>query len=416
MTIASHASCPVNDHFDPLSADYLADPLPPLSGLRSEGPVCYLPELDMWAVTRHADVEEVFMDHDRFSGSNTQVPMFPLAERARRILAEGFGATPTMSNCDPPKHTRVRAHVVRSFSARRIAAMEPLIRRRTAELAETMLRKPRFDLVSSLTFPLPASIVFGLIGFPESDMNWLKGLAAKRLAFTWGRSCEEGQIAIARNMVTYWRYCCDFVVRRDQEPAGDFTSDLLRICHENPEELSREEIVNIIYSVSFAGHETTTNVATSAVWRLLTHRDQWEALCADSALIPGAVEEALRFDPSLFTWRRITRAAATIGGTPVPADARLLLLVGSANHDETVFADPDRFDIRRATARKHLTFGHGIHFCVGAPLARLEIAAIFECLSQHAPGLRLAPDSPVTFPANVCFRGPESLWLEHDLP
>jgi hypothetical protein len=404
-------SCPAAAGFDPLAPDYLADPLPALARLREQGPVHYAPDLGLWLVTRRADVEEVFRDHGRFSGANTQVPVFPLAEIPRQILAAGFGATPTLSNCAPPKHTRIRAHMVRSFPARRIAVLETLIRQRTAELAGQMLAQGRFDAVRALTFPLPATVVFGLIGFPEDDTGWLKSLAAERLALTWGRPGEDEQIRIAENTVAYWRYCTDFVAGKAADPGDDFTSDLLRISQADPAALSQDEIVNVIYSVSFAGHETTTNVATSGLWRLLSSPGQWAALCADPSLAPAAAEEALRFDPSLFTWRRVTTRATAIGGVPVPAGAPLLLLVGSANHDAAAFPDPDRFDIRRPNARRHLAFGHGIHFCFGAPLARLEIAIIFEHLARTAPDLRLAPDTEITFPANICFRGPQSLWL-----
>ena len=406
--------CPIGGGLGLLAPDFLDDPQMALTQLRDSGPVHYLPELGMWAVTRQQDVEEVFKDHKRFSGAVTQVPIFPLSAESEKIMALGFGASPTLSNCEPPKHTRVRSHMVKSFSARRIAVLESMVRARTEALTDRMLENDRFDVVENLTYPLPASVIFGLIGFPEEDTDWLKGLAAKRLAFVWGRSEPAEQIAVAENMVTYWKYCEEFVAQAATDPGDDLTGDLLRIHHGDPDALTTDEIVNVIHAVSFAGHETTTNVATSGLWRLLTHRELWDALRADPTLVPAAVEEALRFDPSLFTWRRVATCDTEIGGVPIPTGARLLLLVGSANHDERVFAQPEQFDLRRANVRQHLTFGRGIHFRFGAPLARLEIGAIFEHLSQRVPSLRLVPNSTVTFPENICFRGPDALWLELD--
>jgi cytochrome P450 len=254
-------------------------------------------------------------------------------------------------------------------------------------------------------------VVFALIGFPPQDTAMLKGLAAERMLFTWGRSTPGQQISVAKFMVQYWEYCTNFVYSRLESLADDFTSDLLRVHLADPEALTVDEIVNVIHAVSFAGHETTTNVATSALLRLLTHREQWEALCADRSLLSTAVEEALRYDPSLFTWRRMTTVDTSIGGVDVPAGAHLLLLLGSANHDPAQFPEPEAFDITRTGASQHLTFGRGIHYCFGAPLARMEIAAMLDILATRAPGLRLLSGQQIAYPANICLRGPRALWL-----
>ncbi|WP_399091733.1 cytochrome P450 [Streptomyces sp. BBFR2] len=406
-------SCPVSAGYDPLAPAFLADPFPHLAELRTQAPVFHHPELDMWVVTRHADIERIMKDHRTFSGANTQEPVFPLNEEARALLADGFGTSPTMSNGPEPKHSRVRSHCLKVFSARRLEVLAPTVRARADELITRMLTRPRFDAVNELTYPLPASVVFALIGFPAEDTVMLKELAAERMVFTWGRATPEQQTDVAKFMVRYWKYCVDFVHRRLAEPRDDFTSDLVRVHLADPEALTVDEITNVIHAISFAGHETTTNVATSALLRLLSDRAQWEALCADPSLVPQAVEEALRYDPSLFTWRRKTTRAVDIGGVTVPEGAKLLLQIGSANHDPQAFDDPEAFDIRREAARHHLTFGRGIHYCFGAPLARMEIGTMLELLTRRAPDLRLAGE-PVDYPKNICFRGPTELWLEHD--
>lgn len=163
-----------------------------------------------------------------------------------------------------------------------------------------------------------------------------------------------------------------------------------------------------------AGHETTSNAAAAALQTLLSHRDQWEELCADPSLIPNAVEECLRYETSVPSWRRVTTRPTTLGGVDLPEGARLLVGLGSANHDESRFADGDRFDIHRANARQHLAFSWGRHLCLGAPLARMELRLLLEQLIRRLPHMELVPDQEWSYPRNVSFRGPEHLMVRWD--
>ena len=177
-------TCPVYQRFDPLGLDYLADPYPTLAAVRAEAAAFYAPSVDMWVVTRHADIDAIFKDPATYSAAITQAPVFPLARQAQEILAQGFGATPTMSNCDPPKHTRIRVHNVKAFSARRIAVLEPKVRAKARDLVAA-ITPGRTDLVPALTYPLPAYMIFALIGFPDQDMDMLKSWCGNRMAFSW---------------------------------------------------------------------------------------------------------------------------------------------------------------------------------------------------------------------------------------
>ena len=170
-----------------------------------------------------------------------------------------------------------------------------------------------------------------------------------------------------------------------------------------------------MYELLFAGHETTTGLIGNALRQLLTHRHAWDDICRDASLIPNVVEEVLRFDSSVIAWRRRTTEAVKIGGVPVPAGVSLLLLFGSANRDPAVFEDPERFDIRRRNAREHLSLGQGTHYCLGAPLVRLEARVVLEELSARLPSLRLVPGQALRFQPNTTFRGPLSLLAEWDL-
>uniref|UniRef100_UPI003F495E76 cytochrome P450 n=1 Tax=Streptomyces chartreusis TaxID=1969 RepID=UPI003F495E76 len=406
--MANVSACPVNHNFNPLGDAYVADPYPILSGVRNEGPAFYAPAIDMWVITGFDDIQSALMDPQTFSAAVGQRPVFPLTDEAQSIIKTGFHAYPVMSDCDPPRHTRIRRHNQKGFSARRISVLEPKVWAKATELVDE-ITPGVVDLVSALTYPLPAYMIFTFIGFPDEDMDMLKSWCGNRIAFSWGKPTADEQRAIASNMVNYWRYCEEFVARRAAEPVDDFTSDLVRIHQADPESLSISDITNVAYGLSFAGHETTTSFTGNAVRRLLANREQWDDLCADRSLIPQAVEEVLRYDSSIPAWRRITTRAVTVGGVEIPADAKILLLLGAANRDPKHFAEPESFDIHREDARKHLAFGQGIHYCIGAALARMEARIALDLLAQRAPKMRMVEDQDFDFPANVSFRGPRKL-------
>jgi cytochrome P450 len=192
----------------------------------------------------------------------------------------------------------------------------------------------------------------------------------------------------------------------------DYASALLAIHDEDPEALTHEEIASILFSLSFAGHETTNYLIGNLVRRLLEERARWEAVVADPSLIPGAVEETLRFDTSVPIWRRITRCPVTLGGVELPEGAKLLLWIAATGRDPEVFAEPERFDPRRENAHHHLAFGKGIHYCAGASLGKLEAQLALEALTRRWPGLRLVADQRIPFHPNISFRGPLELWVD----
>lgn len=413
-------TCPVRHDFDPLAADYLADPYAVASKVRSDSPVFYAEGLDMWVVTRMADVEAVFMDHDTFSGRLVQDPVFPLCDAARKMLREGgFNPLPTMSNNEPPDHGRIRVFTAKGFSVRRMGILEPSVRRRANDYADALLAKgpARFEFVEHLAFPLPAYTVFELIGFPDADAERLKTWCGRRKLFSWGRPSEEEQLSIAADMLAYWDYCQAFVdTKRSERARGivtdDFVSELLDAHEHDNEQLTLDELKSVVYGLSFAGHEAVTNLLCNSFHTLLDHPAQWAEMCADRALVGPAVEEVLRYNSSQISWRRIANREAVVGGVTIPAGAKLMLLFSAANHDPDRFAEPDRFDIHRANSRHHISFGKGVHFCLGAAMARMEAKVVVDVLADRIPSLRLVPDQELRVHPNVQFRGPEELWLE----
>ncbi|MBV9919756.1 MAG: cytochrome P450, partial [Pseudonocardia sp.] len=253
-----------------------------------------------------------------------------------------------------------------------------------------------------------------VLGVPASDVESVRAGAANRLLFMFGRADEDEQVEIAAGMAEFWRYCEALAEDRRAQPRDDFTSDLVHTPDRGGRPLSQQEVSTILFGLLLAGHETTTNLLGNAVRRLLEHRESWEALCADPTLIPGAIEEVLRFDSSVIHWRRRTTRPVALSGVDLPADADVLVSIGAANRDPAVFADPDRFDIRRREANEHLSFGYGPHYCLGAPLARLEARVVLEELTAALPSLRLARGQTFAFSPIIGFRGPTAVHVEWD--
>ena len=401
------STCP----FHPFSTEYLADPYPTFAAVREESPAFYSDELDMWVVTRYRDAAMVMSDTELFSALNSQDPLLPFCPEAGEVLAQGFGYTPVMTNLDPPEHARIRRHNMTAFSTRRVAGLEPVIREITTSLLDDMLSEERFDWVAGVAYPLPLNVIFELVGFPGEDADMVKGWGGDRLTIMFGHPDESEQLRVAENMASLWRYCSEHVQRRKVDRADDFTSALLDIRDADHDAITETEITSVVMGLGIAGHETTTNLLANAMRLLLEHVDQWTEICADPSLIANAVEETLRFDSSVNAWRRLARTDVGLGeGVVIPEGAKVLVLLGSANRDTAEFDDPDRFDIHRERARRHLSFGKGIHYCLGAPLARLEARIVLEELTRRAPDLRLA-DQQLDYPPIISFRGPRQLWL-----
>ncbi|MGQ4615833.1 cytochrome P450 [Nocardia sp. R7R-8] len=406
------AQCPVAHGFDPLSPEYLASPYPQLNTLREAGPVHYIPSLDYWIVTRYADVAAVFADPATFSAVIAQAPLAPLTAEAAGILESGVRNTPVLSNLDPPAHTRVRLHLATLFLPRKVAAMVPQIESLATELIDRFAERGSADLIAELAFPLPALTMFRLLGFPDSDAEMLKSWCNDKLEVNWGKPTAEYQRRAATNMSNLWSYCAEFVARRRRDLSDDLTSTLIRQRENDTEALDDREVASVLFALGFAGHETTTNLIGNALRQLLARPATWAEVCADPALIDGAVEETLRFDSSVIAWRRVTTRATTIGGVAVPAGAKLMVSLGAANHDPAMFPDPETFDIRRSNARLQLSFGKGTHFCLGQHLGRVEARTVIRLLSERFPDLSPVPDQSFTFPPNISFRGPEHLHVQ----
>jgi len=392
-----------------------AEPFAFYARARAQAPIFYSPEIDYWVVTRYDDIREIFRNPATFSSENTQAPFKQRPAEVQKILDDGgFANVSGLSGRQPPDHTRLRGFIKKAFTPRRVASLEPDIRAIATQMIDRFADRGHADLVTGLAHELPALVIFRMLGIPDADVPQVKQWAQSRVYMNFGDRPVDEQAHHAENLILYWRYCQDLVQSRLASPQDDLPGDLARIYLQGDQTLTPDEIAGLVYGQLTAGHETTTALLANGLRELLAQRAAWEAICGDADRIPAAVEEMLRISAPVFTWKRRTKAPVQVGSVDLPEGTNILLLLGSANHDEHVFPEPERIDLDRDNASRHLSFGLGIHFCIGAPLARLEAKIVLEELSSRLPELRLAADQPFDYSANSTFRGPSHVLVEWD--
>src|SRR5262245_26487398 len=303
-----------------------------------------------------------------------------------------FDARPMMIFLDPPRHDRLRKLVSRAFTPRRVAGLEPFIRTAATRLLDRLAADGGGDFVRDFSMPLPMEVTFTLLGVPEADRLWLR----ERMDLSLERDRDtpvipQRAIIAMAEMMQYW---ADFVETLRRQPNDGLVAALLDAEVESDDgqntRLTDGEVIGFCSLLGSAGNETVTKLLANACVLFARHPDQYRAVRADPALIPDAVTEVLRYwSPSQYQGRTITRDVDWYG-TTVPTGARILLLTGAANRDEREFADPDRFDIRRRP-ETHIGFGHGVHFCLGASLARLESRVALEEFRRRFPSYSVDP-------------------------
>ena len=414
-TMAPAKGCPFHDaatDFDPFD---LTDPFPFYEFARAEAPVFYSEKLGYWVVARHADIKAVFENWQTFSSENAQAPIRPMGEPGRAVMkAGGFTAYSGLSARVPPEHSRIRKVAQSCFGPRRFKSIEPQIFEIVNREIDRFADKGSCDFFREFAYDVPAYVLFRLVGVPDSDVPKVKSWAISRALLTWGNLTDEEQVPHAHNMVEYWAYCRSLVAAAHENPGDNLPGDMVRM-QAGGAEISDDEIAGVLYSVLFAGHETTTTLLANAMREVLLDRDRWEDLKASPDKWTAATEEFLRFSPSIVAWRRRALTDTEIGGVAIPKGADILLLLGSANRDAAVFENPDTLDIDRPNARSHLSFGYGIHFCLGQQLSKLEFGIAMREVARRLPSLRLKPGQEFTFAHNTSFRVPTALQIEWDL-
>ena len=405
------AAAVVAKELDPFGPAYLADPYAVFARARGEGRVFYSEELGQWLVTRYDDIRAVLRDTRHYSADNATKPLQPLPPEALAALARAdFRPRRVLVDNDPPDHVRIRRHVNKAFNARRLQLLEPDIRELARRHIAAFGDESEIDFVRALAWPLPALVIFRLFGVPEDRLELIKRGSRDRVTLTDGKAGGEELQRAAEGVGAFFGYCREIITDRLADLRDDFPSDLIRSGQGDETAPDFDELVTIMYSILFAGHETTTGFLTHLMRRCLAEPGLWARLRENRELIPAVVEEVLRLDPPVINWQRRAKEDVQIGDTVIPADAEILLLLGSANHDEAAFERADQLDPDRANAHAHLSFGAGVHLCLGAPLARLEGRVVLEELLDAFPRPSL-PEQRLPFRATLKFWNPERLLI-----
>ncbi|MEA2814861.1 MAG: hypothetical protein QOI93_2558 [Rhodospirillaceae bacterium] len=388
--------------FNPLDPAFIADPYPFYRRLRETAPVFKTPQ-GLWLVTRYDDVTFALRDK-RFGKDfvgNLERRYGNLARMEEPAVAS-LGRT--MLVLDPPDHTRLRALVTKAFTARRVADMRPRIKALVDAQLDRVIDKGEMDVMRDLAHRLPVIVICDMLGIPEDHRApFLAGSNVNgRILEPVPMSREELDQANRNTQMAgaYFDQLCEL---RRREPRDDLTTELVR-AEEAGDKLTAEELRANIGLLFGAGHETTTNLIGNGLLALHRHRDQWERLKADPSLIPNAVEELLRYDSSVQITGRVTNAEVEIGGVTLGATENVIALLGAANHDPAQYQDPDRLDVGRANVRP-LSFGGGIHYCLGAQLARLEAELVFAALVERLPNIELPEKDAPAWRRSFTLRG-----------
>lgn len=386
--------------------DMRADPYPVYHRLRSTDPVHWDSRLQVWVLTRYRDVLAGLHDA-RFSADRVTHMRGLASEEELRPFFDFIGNR--MVFTDPPKHARLRALLNKAFTPHAVEAMRPRVQQLVDEVIDRALRQGGMDVIGDLAFPLPATVISLLLGVPPADIGRLKSWSDEFVVFfstapagiTAEQYSRAGQAAEA--MTQYFRAA---VERVKQHPEGTLLG-AMELAEQAGDRLNEVELFANANLLMVAGHETTTNLIGNGVLALLQNPDQLQRLRDDPSLMPHAIEEFLRYgNPVQFT-NRVAREDLDIGGKRIAKGQMLLPVLAAANRDPEQFPDPDRLDITRSP-NHHVALGQGIHFCLGAPLARLEAQIAFSTLLRRLPGLKLA-GGPVEYRENFNFHGLKSL-------
>jgi cytochrome P450 len=393
--------------FNPWDPEFRANPYPTYELLR-EGPprLLQLPRGQVAFVARYEDVDALLDDVENLSN----VRMLP-----REMLMLGpFGGAQTMLTCDPPDHSRLRRLVSRDFTPKRIRDLEPEIRTLTAELLDKVsARNGEFEVMSDLAIPLPVMVISKMLGIEpenyETFKRWSDAIVSNSSPSVGGSGSTDFYQAVE----AIRGYFTVEIEKRRRQPGDDLVSALVA-AHDDAEALTEEELLAFVVLLLLAGNETTTTLIGNGLLALARNHGPLERLRNEPALMPKAIEELLRYDGPVQAVLRFTKSDINLCGTDVPAKTGIFLVLASANRDPAQFAEPDKLDLGR-TPNNHVAFGHGIHFCLGAPLARLEASIAIGAVLERFPRLRLArPEARIDYRGSFALRSPDAIHMRID--
>lgn len=391
---------------NPFALTGQANPFPTFAEARATEPVSQLQPFGLWSALRYEDCNAILRKPELFSSNGAQYG--PALMQQAMGNADPGRREPSMLVLDPPDHTRLRSLVNKAFTPRMVAQLEPRIAQVAEELIDAIVPSGEIDIIEDFAYPLPVIMIAEILGVPAANRadfkRWSDALVASLgTGMVNPQVIQEAEQA-RQDFIAYFREI--FELRR-AEPREDLISNLIRLEAEG-DSLSPEELMSMCILLLAAGNETTTNLIGNAMLAFCEHPEAWARLGADPAMIPSALEEVLRCYPPVLATMRFPKEDTEVGGVPVGAGQPVIVWLASANRDETAFADAETFDIAR-TPNRHLSFGQGIHFCLGAPLTRSEARIGIETLLRRLPDLRRADDAPPPRIQSFIFYGIKSL-------
>jgi len=392
-----------------LTPAFFANPYTFYDELRSIDPVHWSDKLNGWVITGYGEVVSVLRDSRIFTSAGRMAALLdamPESERANfELVYNHFSAG--LIRCDPPDHTRLRTLVGKVFTPKAIENTRPHVQTIVTELLDAVASMEQMDVVGDFAYPLPATIICEMLGVPLKDTNqvrtWSEGINSVIAGVLPIRQAAE---QMQKALLELRAYYTELIAQRRQRPRDDLLS-LLVAAEEQGDRLNMEELLSTAENLLAAGHETTTSLIGNGVLTLLRHPEQLELIRQKSELMPAAVEEILRYESPLQRQTRVVKDDVEFHGKQMRKGQIVFAMVGAANRDPLVFRDPNRFDILREENR-HIAFGFGIHFCLGAPLARLEAPLALDAIFRRFPGLHLAT-ATIEWKPTAALRGLKSL-------
>lgn len=374
-----------------LTPEFFADPYPFYHELRAVEPVHWSDKLNGWVVTGYNHVVAALRDPKTFSSAGRMTALLntlPEADRVRfKLVYDHFSVG--LIRSDPPDHTRLRTLISKVFTPKAVEDSRARVHAIVNELLDEAAKKQRINLVAEFAYLLPATVICEILGVPVKDSDRVRTWSGEINSVIAGvLPLREAAERMQNALVDLRAYYTDLIEQRRRKPKGDLLS-LLVAAEEQGDKLTLEELLSTAENLLAAGHETTTSLIGTGVWALLQHPDQLELLRRKAELMPAAVEEILRYQSPVQRQTRVVAADCGFGGKQMRKGQLVFVMVGAANRDPSIFHDPDRFDIQR-TDNRHIAFGFGIHFCIGAPLARLEAPLALDALFRRFPNLKLA--------------------------
>jgi cytochrome P450 len=377
--------------FNPLSADLRYDPHPLFRRLREKDPVHYSEAFQGWIVTRYDDVQAILRD-STWAADRSLIENERMAERINSDSIQNQVLARTMLTVDPPDHTRLRTLVSKAFTPRAVERMKPRIQSITDHLLDELEGTDEMDVIRDLAYPLPVIVIAEMLGVPPEDRDRFKKWSDE-MVMTLGLTEDEEKNKIAdQAVVELIEYFREVIQQRRAEPRDDLISGLIA-AHEGGDALTEDEMLGTLILLLVAGNETTTNLIGNGLLSLLDHPAELERLRSQPELMESAIEEMLRYEYPVMSTVRTPLEDSELGGKTIRRGEPVMVTIAAANRDPAQFPEPDRFDITR-DPNHHVAFGHGIHFCLGAPLARAEARSAISSLLARYPDLRSLVEKP----------------------